>query len=83
MVHYLTIIFTTLVIIMVFIAVNSDLLLQKSPRYEQHRENVRETLSNNVTPFGLCIKKAGAIVIVNEDFHIKCQKILKSAEKES
>ena len=83
MVHYLTIIFTTLVIIMVFIEVNSDLLLQKAPRYEQHRENVRESLSNNVTPFGLCIKKAPAIVLVNEDFHIKCQKILKSAEKES
>ena len=83
MVHYLTIIFTTLVIIMVFIEVNSNLPLQKAPRYEQHRENVRESLSNNVTPFGLCIKKASAIVLVNEDFHIKCQKILKSAEKES
>ena len=29
------------------------------------------------------IKKAPAIVRVNEDFHIKWQKILKSAEKES
>ena len=81
MVHYLTIIYTTLVIIMVFIKGNSDLPLQKAPRYERHCENARESLSNNVTLFGLCIKKAPAIVPVNEGFHIKCQKILRSAEK--
>ena len=32
--------------------------------------------------FGLCIKKAPPIVPVNEDFHIKRQKIRKSGEKE-
>ena len=69
---------------MVYIEGNShlDLLFQKALRYEHHRENFRESLSNNVTPFGLRIKKAPAIVPVNEDFHIKWQKILKSAEKE-
>ena len=41
----------------------------------------RECLSNNGAPFRLCFKKAPAIVPVNEDFHIKWQKILKSAEK--
>ena len=82
--HYLTIIYTTLVIGMVYIERNShlDLLFQKALRYEHHRENFKESLSNNVTPFGLRIKKAPAIVPVNEDFHIKWQKILKSAEKE-
>ena len=84
MVHYLTIIYTTLVIGMVYIEGNShlDLLFQKSLCHEHHRQNFRESLSNNVTPFGLRIKKAPAIVPVNEDFHIKWQKILKSAEKE-
>ena len=69
---------------MVYIESNShlNLLFQKVLRYEHHRENFRESLSNNVTPFGLRIKKAPAIVPVNEDFHIKWQKILKSAEKE-
>ena len=45
-------------------------------------ESFRESLSNNVMPFGLRIKKAPAIVPVNEDFHKKWQKILKNAEKE-
>ena len=43
---------------------------------------LKKVSQNNVTQFGLCIKKAPAIVPVNEDFHIKWQKILKSAEKE-
>ena len=76
--------YTTLVIGMVYIERNShlDLLFQKALRYEHHREYFKESLSNNVTPFRLCIKKAPAIVPINEDFHIKWQKILKSAEKE-
>ena len=84
MVHYFTIIYTSLVTGMVYIERNwhLDLLFQKRLRYEHHRENFKESLSNNVTPFGLRIKKAPAIVPVNEDFHIKWQKILKSAEKE-
>ena len=82
--HYLTIIYTTLVIGMVYIEGNSylDLLFLKALRYEHHRENFRESLSNNITPFGLRIKKTPAIVPVNEDFHIKRQKTLKNAEKE-
>ena len=43
-----------------------DLLFQKALRYEHHHENFKESLSNSVTPFGLCIKKAPAIVPVNE-----------------
>ena len=58
-----------------------DLLFQKALRSEHYRKSFRESLSNNVTPFGLRIKKAPAIVPVNEDFHRKWQKILKSAEK--
>ena len=84
MVHYFTIIYTSLVTGMVYIERKShlDLLFQKRLRYEHHRENFKESLSNNVTPFGLRIKKAPAIVSVNEDFHIKWQKIRKSVEKE-
>ena len=84
MVHYLTIIYTTLVIGMLYIESNAhlDLLFQRSLSYEHHRKNFKESFSNNVTPFGLCITKAPAIVPVNEYFHIKWQKILKSAEKE-
>ena len=59
-----------------------DLLFQKALLYEHRRENFRESLSNNVTPFGLHIKKAPAIVPVNEDFHIRWQKILENVEKE-
>ena len=33
-------------------------------------------------PFGLCIKKAPAIIPGNEGFHIKWQNILKNGEKE-
>ena len=87
MVHYLAIIytiFTILLIEMVYIEGNShlDLLFQKALRYEHHRENFRESLSNNGKPFGLRIKKASAILSVNEDFHIKWKEILKNAEKE-
>ena len=69
---------------MVYIEGNAhlDLLFQKALRYEHHCENFRESLSNNVTLFGLRIKKAPATVTVNEDFHIKWQKIFKHAEKE-
>ena len=84
MVHYLTIIYTTLVTGMVYIEGNPhlDLLFQRALRYEQYLENFRESFSNKVTPSRLRIEKASPIVPVNEDFHIKWQKILKNAEKE-
>ena len=59
-----------------------DRLIWKTLGYEHHRENFREVLSKNITPFGLRIKEALDIVLVNENFHIKRQKILKSAENE-
>ena len=82
--HYLTIIYTTLVIGMVCFECNShlDLLFQKALCYEHNRENFRESFSNNVSPFGLRIKNAPAIVRVDKDFHIKWQRVLKNAEKE-
>ena len=78
MVHYLTITYTTLVIGMVCIDGNSplDLLFQKPLHYEHHCKNFRESLSDNVTTFGLHIKQATAILLVNEDFQINWQKIL-------
>ena len=83
-VHYLIIIYTVLVIPMAYIDGNShlNLLFQRALRYEHHRENFRESLLNNITPFGLRIKKSPAIVPVNEDFHIKWHSILKNAEKQ-
>ena len=67
MVHYLIITYTTLMIKKVYIEGNAhlDLLFQKALSSEHHRENFRESLSNNVTPFGLRIKRAPAIVPVN------------------
>ena len=69
--HYLTIIYTTLVIGLLYNEDNShlDLLFQKTLHYEHHRERFRECLSNNVTLFGLHIKKAPAIVPVNPFMH--------------
>ena len=67
--HYLTFIYTVLVIRMAYIEGNShlNLLFQIAVHYERHRENFRESLLNNITPFRLRIKKSPAIVPVNED----------------
>ena len=59
-----------------------DLLFQKALRYEHHQKNFKESLSNDVTPFGLRIKKTPAIETVNDDFHMKWHSILKNAEKQ-
>ena len=78
-VHYLTIIYTILVIQLAYIEVNLDLDLffQRALHYEHHQENFRRSLLNNIPPFGLHIKKSPAIVHVNEDLHIKWHNILK------
>ena len=47
-----------------------------------HLDFFSESLSNNVTPFGLRIKKIPAIEIVNDDFHMKWYSILKNSEKQ-
>ena len=77
-------IYTTLVIGIVYNEGNShlDLLFQKALHYEHHSKNFREHLSNTVMQFWFYIKKALAIVPVNEDFHINWQKSPKNAEKE-
>ena len=45
------------------------------------KKESKEILSDNVTSFGLSIKKTPAIETVNEDFRIKWDSILNIAEK--
>lgn len=45
------------------------------------KKESKEILSDNVTSFGLSIKKTPAIETVNEDFRIKWHSILNIAEK--
>ena len=47
-----------------------------------HLDFFSESLSNNVTPFGLHIKKIPAVEIVSYDFHMKWYSILKNSEKQ-
>ena len=82
----LIILYIILVTRMDFTNFNSsfDLLFQMSIRYNLHQKNVRESLANGITPFGLLINKAPGIVLVAENFHIKCIKwneILKGSEQ--
>ena len=46
------------------------------------KKESKEILSDNVTSFGLSIKKTPAIETVNEDFRIKWHSILNIAEKQ-
>ena len=82
--HYLINLHIILVIVMADIDgyTHLDLLFQKALRYEHHQKNFKESLSNDVTPFGLCSKKTPAIETVNDDFHMKWHSILKNAEKQ-
>ena len=61
---------------------NLNLLFERALCYEDYRENFRESLLNNIAPFGFHIEKSSVIVPVNEDFHIKWHSILKNAEKQ-
>ena len=83
-VHYLINLYIILVIVITDIDGNTplNLLFQKALRYEHHQKNFKESLSNDVTPFGLHIKKTPATETVNEDFHMKWHSILKNAEKQ-
>ena len=57
--HCLTNLYIILVIVMADIEgyTHLDLLFQKALRYERHQKNFKESLSNDVTPFGLRIKQ--------------------------
>ena len=61
-----------------------NLFFQKglSFNYENHQENFKEIISNDVTPFGLHNKMTAAIGTVNEEFHMKWYSILKNADKQ-
>ena len=50
--------------------------------YVYYQKKFKESLSKNVTPFGLRIKKAPATETVNDDFHMKWHSILENAEKQ-
>lgn len=61
-----------------------DLSFQKglSFKYEHHQENFKESISNDVTPFGLHNKMTAEIATVNEKFHMKWYSILKNTDKQ-
>ena len=82
--HYLINLYVILAVVIDNIDGNTylDLLSWKALRYEHHQDNFKKILSNDVTPFELCIKKTTVIETVNEDFHIKWHSIFKNAEKE-
>ena len=58
-----------------------DLLLQKSLRYQHHKENYLESLKRGIIPSGLKINKQPAIIPVSDDFNNKWNIILQNAEK--
>ena len=81
---YLIYLYVILVIVLADIDgyTHFDLLFQKALRYEHHQKKFKESLSNDVTPFGLCIKNTPVIETVNDDFHMKWHSILKNAKKQ-
>ena len=54
-----------------------DLLFQKALRYEHHQKKFKESLSNDVTPFGLRIKKTPAIEALFPDDQGEVKNILR------
>ena len=69
-IYIIYIIYIILVTGIAFTNCNSllDLLFLKSIRHKHHQENFRESLADEITPFGLRVKKALGVVPVTEDF---------------
>ena len=57
------------------------LLIQKSIRYKQHKENYIKSLEERITSSGLQIKKKPAFLPASVDFESKWNAILYDAEK--
>ena len=56
-------------------------LLQKTMRYQHHRQNYEESMRTGIVPKGLRIKKAPAFEPVSKDFYFRWDEILCNAEK--
>ena len=59
----------------------TDRIYQRMLRYEHHREHYKNSLLNNITPYGLQLKKKAQIETVSEDFSVKWTNVLYEAER--
>ena len=59
----------------------TDRIYQRMLRYEHHHENYKNSLLNNITPYGLQLKKKAQIQTVSEDFSVKWTNVLYEAER--
>ena len=59
----------------------TDRIYQRMLRYEHHHENYKNSLLNNITPYGLQLKKKAQIETVSEDFSVKWTNVLYEAER--
>ena len=59
----------------------TDRIYQRMLRYEHHRENYKNSLLNNITPYGLQLKKKAQIETVSEDFSVKWTNVLYDAKR--
>ena len=54
----------------------TDRIYQLVLRYKHHHENYKINLSNNITPYGLQLKKKAQIETASEDFSVKWTNVL-------
>ena len=59
----------------------TDRIYQRMLRYEHHREHYKNSLLNNITPYGLQLKKNTQIETVSKDFLVKWTNVLYEAER--
>ena len=58
-----------------------DLLYQKALKYQHHAENYKESLAQDITPFGLQLKKKAVISAISLYFDNQWNNVLKDAER--
>ena len=58
-----------------------DLLFQETLKYQRHVENYKESLTKDITPFGLQLKKKAAISAISADFNNQWNNMLKGTER--
>ena len=56
-------------------------IYQRMLRYEHDHENYKNSLLNNITPYGLQLKKKAQIEAISEDFSVKWTNVLYKAER--
>ena len=58
-----------------------DLLYEHALKYYHHAENYKQSILQDITPFGLQLKKKAAINPISPDFNTEWNGILKDAER--